>query len=255
MKYIVFDLELNQDAASIQPLDDRISRRFFEIIQIGAVMLDKKLNTINTFNRFVKPTFYANVNPFVSELTGITREQLQTQDAFPDVYQEFVSFISESDGAEETVDDIVFCTWGKSDIVELFRNVQYHSLNEKPLPKKYIDLQTAVSVHLGFSQKRLLKLQHAIKAFQINEAYVYHNALHDAFYTAELLKKLNSSGLKTVLYDPLNVTDKPRQRKKVVDYAKLLQQFEKMYARELSKEEQEMVQLAYKMGRTQQFIK
>lgn len=58
MKYIVFDLELNQDLTAIRPTDRRITRRPFEIIQIGAVKLDNNLNKINTFNRFVKPTLF-----------------------------------------------------------------------------------------------------------------------------------------------------------------------------------------------------
>ena len=34
-----------------------------------------------------------------------------------------------------------------------------------------------------------------------------------------------------------------------------LSKFEKMYARKITKEEQEMIKLAYKMGRTNQFLK
>lgn len=78
-------------------------------------------------------------------MTGITTEQLQKEKTFPEVYECFVEFIGDSDS--------VFCVWGMSDIKELFKNVEYHSLDTESLPKRYINLQPYVSKYFGLPAK------------------------------------------------------------------------------------------------------
>lgn len=247
MSFIIFDLEFNQDVSSLQNFDRKRSPYPFEIIQIGAIKLDLEFNTVGTFNRYVKPTFYTRINPFVTELTGITTEQLLTEEPFPEIYKAYTTFINESDS--------IFCTWGMSDITELFRNVEDHQLSPRFLPKRVINLQPYVSMHFNLSQKNLLRLQHAVELLHIPITYAFHNALHDAFYTAEIFKKVYNSSIQPKPYDPSHRTIRPKHLKRVIDIDKLLQQFEKMYARKITEEEQEMIKLAYKMGRTNQFLK
>lgn len=158
-----------------------------------------------------------------------------------------MTFIDESDS--------IFCTWGISDIAELFRNAEYHKLDRKLLPRRFIDLQLYVSEQFNRTKKNRLRLQHAVEQLNIPITYLFHNALYDAYYTAEVFKKVYNSSLQPQLYDPSHRTIRPRPPRRVIDFDQLLLQFEKMYARELTEEEQEMIKLAYKMGRTNQFTK
>lgn len=246
MQYIVFDLEFNQDFTS--ELNIKIRSKYpFEIIQIGAIKLDEKFNTIGTFDRYVKPTIYKNISPFITGLTGITTEQLKSEEQFPMIYRKFLKFIGEK--------DTVFCIWGMSDIKELFKNAEEHQLNTKLLPKKYINIQPYVSIHFGLPTNQLLRLQYAVEALQIPMSHKFHDAINDAYYTAEIFKKINHIAIETKRYDPSFVLLKPRRQKRIIDFDQLFKQFEKMYQRELTKEEKEMVKLAYQMGRTNQFIK
>lgn len=247
MYFIIFDLEFNQDVSSLQNFDRNSSHFPFEIIQIGAIKLDLEFNTVATFNRYVMPTFYTRVNPFITELTGITTEQLLLEEPFPEIYKAYTEFI---DGT-----DSVFCIWGMSDIKELIKNVEDHQLDHRLIPKMFIDLQPYVSLYLNLPRKNLLRLQHAVEVLNIPIKYTFHNALHDAFYTAEVFKKIYNSSIQPKNYDPSNVTIRPKRPKREIDIDKLLQQFEKMYAREMTIEEQGMIKLAYKMGRTNQFLK
>ncbi|EHQ87718.1 3'-5' exonuclease [Desulfosporosinus youngiae] len=247
MSFIIFDLEFNQDISSLQNFDRERSPCPFEIIQIGAVKLDLEFNTVGTFNRYVKPTFYTRINPFVTELTGITTEQLLTEEPFPEIYKAYTMFIAETDS--------IFCTWGMSDITELLRNIEDHQLSHRFLSKRVINLQPYVSRQFNLSQKNLLRLQHAVELLHIPITYPFHNALQDAFYTAEIFKKVYNSSIRPEVYEPSCRTMRPKHQKRVIDIAKLLQQFEKMYARKITEEEQEMIKLAYKMGRTNQFLK
>ncbi len=276
MHYIVFDLEFNQDLPAIQestsgnnipsagnqqheantsisPVDtsseDSTSdkRMPFEILQIGALKLDQNFNTMATFSRLVKPTLYPVVSPFITELTGITTDQVKDKASFPKVYQDFIRFIGAGDAA--------FCVWGKSDVKELYRNVFYHDLDQKLLPKDYLNIQPYASEHLGFSMKKLLRLKHTVEALGIPLSYSFHDAAGDAYYTAEILKKIYHPSMKLKAYDPQQAVSRPRPPKQIIDFDQLLRQFEKMYGRELTEEETGMIKLAYHMGKTHQFIR
>ncbi len=249
MYFIIFDLEFNQDFSSLDYLDRKKSQYPFEIIQIGAVKLDATFNIIATFNRYVKPILYTKISPFITELTGISTEQLLIEEAFPAVYKAYTEFIGEIDS--------VFCIWGMSDIKELFKNAQYHKLSSKLLPTRFINLQPYASMHLNLPSKNLLRLQHVVEALGIPITYTFHNALYDAYYTAEIFKKVYTPSIEPNIYDPLHIAtrQKQRQQKREIDNDKLIQQFEKMYTRKMTEEEQEMIKLAYKMGRTNQFLR
>lgn len=246
MHYIVFDLEFNQDVSSLQNFDRKNARYPFEIIQIGAVKLDADFNTTDTFNRYVKPSFYKQINPFITELTGITTNQLLLEDPFPEIYKAFTTFIGGIDS--------VFCIWGMSDIKELFRNATYHQLNNKLLPEMFINIQPYVSMHLHLPAKKLLRLQDAVSLLHIQVTYPFHNALYDAHYTSELFKKIYHSSIKLSHYDPSYVPIRTKKHKKQIDVDGLIQQFEKMYNRQMTEEEEGIIKLAYKMGKTNQFL-
>jgi DNA polymerase III epsilon subunit-like protein len=246
MNYIVFDLEFNQYLQSLHT-SDKVSQCPFEIIQIGALRLDSNYNTISSFNRLVKPSVYSHIDPFVTELTGITTDQLIHEDLFPHVYHDYIQFIGEEDTS--------FCLWGITDMKVLFKNVEYHQLDKKFLPLMYIDIQPYVSAFFNLPKTQLLSLQSATEALRIEMLHPFHNALNDAYYTAEIFKKLNSPSIQPQKYNPSYVKIRTREPKKVIDFEALLLQFEKMYHRSLTLEEQDMIKLAYKMGKTGQFLR
>lgn len=247
MDYIVFDLEFNQDIPSFQDNIIEKPKYPFEIIQIGAIKLDIDFNTKAIFNRYIKPTIYSKVNPFITELTGITTDQLMIEKPFFEVYKDFIEFVGDKES--------VLCIWGMSDIRELFRNVNYHELDNNPLPKRFINLQPHTSNYLGLPSQKLLRLQSAVETLNISMPYEFHNAFYDAYYTSEIFKKVYDSSIKPKVYDPFFVKPRPRQRKREIDFDGLIQQFRKMYGRNMSEEEEEIIKLAYKMGKTHQFLK
>ena len=261
MYYIVLDMEFNQSTAfqkdspipdpyhgSIAEPSNRMKRKLpFEIIQIGAYKLDEQLNIKSSFNRFIKPSIYESIEPRITEMTGITTEQLQEEDIFPGVYADFIRFIQDKDS--------IFCTWGISDMKVLFRNVMAFQLDKSLLPRQYINIQPYVSLHLKMSKKKLLALQTAIELLNIPITNMFHNALNDAYYTAMIFKQIYNTNLLPQQYDPTYKKVKPRQKKRVIDFDSLIKQFEKMYDREMTEEEISMIQLAYKTGHTNQFIK
>lgn len=256
MNFIVYDLEFNQDF-SVRKGGRKKSgpkscgpslRPCFEVIQIGAIKLDQERNNTDRFNRLVKPTIYPEVSPFITELTGITTNQLSNEANFSEIYKDFIEFTS--------AEDPVLCVWGMADLKELYLNIEFHKLDRNLMPRKYINLQQYATLHFGMPKHRPVKLKTAAEQLKIPLLHPFHNAYYDAYYTAEIFKKLYSASIQPEIYDPDHRPVRQRPKiKKAVDFDMLISQFEKMYQRSMTKEEREMIILAYKMGKTQQFQK
>ena len=244
MHYIVFDLEFNQDPDSLMIPQGKYS---FEIIQFGAVKLDSDFNRVGTFSRLVKPSIYSRISEFITELTGITTDSLKSEQTFSQVYKEFLEFVNEP--------EIVLCIWGMADMKELIRNAIYHKLDEKLLPNRYINIQPLTSVHFGLPKKKPLGLKYCVEALNIDISYAFHDALNDALYTAEVFKKVYNSGVKPRRYDPTVALKAIRPAKMTLEFPMLISQLEKMFSKEMTVEEQEIIRLAYHMGKTGQFLK
>lgn len=248
MNYIVFDLEFNQVCPPTTEDIIAASKECpFEIIQIGAVKLNSRLEIIDGFNRLVKPAIYLEMNPFVSRLTRITTEQLSDESSFKDVFGDFKSFIGD--------DEVILCAWGMSDMKELFRNLKYHQINIQKVPKRYINLQPYLSEYFDLPKGIGISLRNGIDFLDIPYEIPMHNAYNDAYYTAKILQIIYSTAMQYEIYYPEEHKPKkrPQIEKKHTDTIKLIGQFEKMYGREMTEEEQAIIKLAYVMGKTHQF--
>ena len=65
MNYIVFDLEWNQCYGGQEFVNPRMPS---EIIEIGAVKLDEKLNIIDRYESYVKPRLYRKLQPHIKAI-------------------------------------------------------------------------------------------------------------------------------------------------------------------------------------------
>ncbi len=88
VNYIVFDLEWNQAKNRNWRVQSPINLDG-EIIQIGAVKLNEKLEEIDDFDVKVKPVFYPKMNKEVEKLTGITDDDLKDCPGFEDAVKRF----------------------------------------------------------------------------------------------------------------------------------------------------------------------
>jgi len=251
MNYIIFDLEFNQSYNSTKkkPIIQNVSNKEcpFEIIQIGAVKLDENLELIDKMDKLIKPLIYPEVNPFVKELTGITTERLSTAAPFHEIYYELIEFFKS--------DRSILCVWGKADIKELFRNIKYHALDLSLIPKEYINLQNHASKHLNYPKGTSIGLSNAVNLLNIPSRNEFHNAFMDAYYTAEIFKKIYNESMEPKIYNLNENKSSNRENPKTnsVDNMSLIKQFEKMYNRDITEEEKSMIKLAYMMGKTRQF--
>ncbi|MBZ9684998.1 exonuclease domain-containing protein [Clostridium estertheticum] len=248
MNYIVFDLEFNQGYNfGVEPKTITNPKCPFEIIQIGAIKLNENLERIGALDVLIKPEIYTTLNPFVKELTGITMDELNSGKSFKEMYGELIDFMN--------TDKSVLCVWGVADIKELFRNIEYHELDATMVPTEYINIQSYASKELNCQKGINIGLGNASKLLGIPIESQFHDAFNDAFYTAEVFKKIYSSEIKAKVYNPYKQTRLNRSTTEnyKIDFCNLMNQFEKMYKREMTQEEKSIIKLAYIMGKTNQF--
>lgn len=247
MNYIVFDLEFNQGYNFAKGTKSLINPKCpFEIIQIGAIKLNDHFETIDSLDVIVKPQIYTTLNPFVKELTGITMDDLNKGTSFKEMYKVLSDFIK--------TDRSVLCVWGIADIKELIRNIRYYELNALSVPIEYINIQSYASSTLNCKKGINIGLGNAAKLLGIPIENQFHNALNDAYYTAEVFKKIYNKEIKPNIYIP-KVTGLNRlgTQNYKIDLISLMNQFEKMFKREMSIDEKSIIKLAYIMGKTNQF--
>ncbi|MCR4628753.1 MAG: exonuclease domain-containing protein [Clostridium sp.] len=177
--YIILDLEWNQNPHR-RSGDDEILP--FEIIEIGAVRLNDRLEIESEFDRLIRPCVYRKMHKKIYEVTHISMEELDRKGIrFRDAITQFLDWCG---------NDPVFCTWGSMDLTELQRNMVYHGI-ELPfdLPFLYYDLQKVYSLIKGERTKD--SLDTAVAELHIDTVRPFHHALDDAWYTACVMQRMN----------------------------------------------------------------
>lgn len=245
MNYIVLDFEFNQAFPFKNGRQTVMNPECpFEIIQIGAVKLDEKLQFMDRFNFMIKPKIYPRIHPFVEKITGITMNQLKDSLSFPEAYDAFLKFI----GPEKSV----LCTWGIDDIKSLFKNVLFYNLNTELMTDQYINVQNFATRYLHYEQGKSIGLKNAVTELNLEMESAFHNALYDAEYTAKVFRIVCSPNLKPDTFQILDMTKK-KKRNIPIDMKGLMGHFEDTMERELSPEERMLIKTAYKLGRNRTY--
>ena len=175
------DLEWNQSNTGKEPEVKEIP---FEIIDIGAVKLDRDRKEAGRYDRLVKPVVYQQMHKVTGNLVHLRMEDLQKGMLFTEMIPEFLSWCGE---------DYVFCTWGPLDLFELQRNMRYH--NMAPLSDvsiRFLDVQKLFSIafYPGQNAGQRHNLEYAIDYLKIEKDVPFHRAYSDAYYTARILERL-----------------------------------------------------------------
>ena len=183
MDYIVLDMEWNQpwpgspSARKVLPVQIR-----GEIIQMGAVRVseDQQIGA-DEFQVMVRPKYYRSLNRRVSKLTGIKESRLKAEGIpFAEAIERFRAWCGE---------DVVFLTWGFDDITILRENLQLHELPCDWVDRWYNAQMMFNAQTDGSNSQKALKT--AMEIFGIEATRPAHDALGDAFHTAQICAKLD----------------------------------------------------------------
>ena len=176
MNYIIFDLEWNQCCSK----EYENPRMPFEIIEIGAVKLDGKLNIIDSYSSIIKPRLYKKLQPHIKNILNYDEATLKKGRPFDMVCREFLSWCG---------DDFIFGTWGSMDISYLQTNMDYYYMNPYDKPVKYYNIQQ-IYAEIYDDSSCMTKLENAVNNMKIKADRPFHTAVNDAYYTAQVLMKI-----------------------------------------------------------------
>ena len=212
MNYIVFDLEFNM-FFKFKEGENANPALKSEIIQIGAVKLNEKLETIGKFDSIIKPLIYKRINPYVKKKTMINTRQASQGTPFVQAIQNFSSWIGE---------DSVLCSWGHDDILGLRDNCLFFDFKQLSFDK-FINIQNVYMKYEGLAKQP--SLESAVEGLGIEKTTPFHDAFSDAFYTAEIFRKVfNFSRGAIINWQKVQIDNeiKIRELKSVLDQVNII---------------------------------
>lgn len=177
--HIILDLEMNP-VAKDNPKAYKLLRK--EVIEIGAVKLDKDFNIIDRFNVFVKPQYNHQVTPYITKLTGIVSSVTMNAEYFEEALKEFANWVGNS-GV------IRIYSWSNNDLDQLKTECSFKEIEFPSNLKRWLDVQKIFPRMMCLSNdRRQMALREAIQYFDIKvDDKKIHNALYDSEITTELL--------------------------------------------------------------------
>ncbi len=180
MNYIVFDLEWNQSPRGNAGSHPRMP---FEIIEIGAVKLNDKLDIIDDFHTLIKPKIYPKFHKMIKEILSYSEEDLKNDGIpFKEACTNFLKWCGKKCG-----EDFVVCTWGPSDLYYLQNNMDFYYMEKLPYPVKFYNVQQIYADK--YDHGSISKLEKAVVSLGLEENEPFHTAISDARYTAAVMKQ------------------------------------------------------------------
>ena len=95
-----------------------------EIIEIGAIKLNRYGEILGSFERFVRPVLHPNLSMFCRNLTTIDQVTINRAKKFPEVVHDFQEWAGILDGEE-----YLLCSWGGFDKRMLIQDSELHNLD------------------------------------------------------------------------------------------------------------------------------
>lgn len=150
-----------------------------EIIEIGAILLDKEYKILRDFQTFVKPKRFPVLSEFCQRLTSIRQQDVDRAEPFPVAFKKFIQWVEKLTGS--SIKEVNFCSWGYYDKNQLMKDCQFHNI-EYPF-------STHRSLKHEFGKKRNIKppgMKRALEICGLKLEGAHHRALDDVRNIAKI---------------------------------------------------------------------
>lgn len=127
MHFVLFDLE----ATCWPAYTPGVSQ---EIIEIGALRMDRLGRVDDEFQSLVKPTIHPFLSPYCRNLTGIDQRDIDRARNFPSVWLDFEDWLVE-------MSDYFLISWGAVDERLIVNDLHYHKLDSSLVEGRFYDLK------------------------------------------------------------------------------------------------------------------
>lgn len=176
MNLIFIDFEMNE-------IENEIIQKKCknEIIQIGAIKLDRNLKEIDNFCIYIKPEFNKIV-PRITELTNISNEKVLNACNFSKALDKFLEWAG---------DDFKILAWSSNDYKQIKNEAILKEYDNDKLNyafQNWFDFQKEFCSLLGLKKNKRISLDLALEITGTSFKGKRHNALNDCRNTAYLYK-------------------------------------------------------------------
>lgn len=171
MNYIILDLEATC-------WKNRSLKKQNEIIEIGALKINKDGVILNEFCAFVKPKLNPILSDFCKELTTITQEEVDIAETYEIVIEKFKNWISLDE-------EYILCSWGFYDKNQFLKDCELHKLDDNwlinhiSLKHQYAEIKNL---------KRPIGMVNALKKEKIKLEGTHHRGIDDARNITKIFK-------------------------------------------------------------------
>ncbi|MCH5314287.1 MAG: exonuclease domain-containing protein [Eubacterium sp.] len=180
MEYIIFDLEWNN------AYNYKLKKGMNEILEIGALKLDDRLEIVDTFKQLIKPRLSKKLRSSFKNLTHITMDEIRRDGVDFDIA--FNDFARWCGGG-----DVLFLSWSSSDLYTLVENFKkFKESADIPFIRKYADAQKYCMRFIDDADAGAqISLANCAAKFDIDvNTDNLHRALEDCYVTAYCIKKV-----------------------------------------------------------------
>ncbi len=178
MNYIILDLEWNSAYCK------KCQKFINEIVQIGAVKLNEKLEFVDDITIMVHSQLTKRLSNRFKQLTNISNDEMLSGVYLPDAVDIYNAWAG---------NDVITLTWSTSDLYAIVENCRMFGENKIFKIGRYVDLQGYVQDFLhrsGHDFKGQISLKTAAEMIHLNtEGFELHTARDDSMLSAEILKK------------------------------------------------------------------
>jgi inhibitor of KinA sporulation pathway (predicted exonuclease) len=172
--YLVVDLEATCDE------DKRIPREEMEIIEIGAVMLDKRYDEVDRFTLFVKPVVHTVLTPFCTKLTSIRQSQVDKAPGFAEAAGRFATWF-------RLYDPELWSSWGGYDARQFEQDCQRHGVTNPLANLRHINAKDEYTRMTG---QRAGGLGRVLQDLNLRFEGTHHRGVDDAVNIGRIVARL-----------------------------------------------------------------
>lgn len=181
MNYLVIDLEMCKVPKQYR---NKIYKYAYEIIQVGAVLLDEAYEEIGRLNQYVHPE-HGVIDHFISNFTGIQNSQVKHAPLLEEVLQHMVDWLGDR--------EYKVYAWSETDYSQLQHEICSKGIEDSKVDsfmekKRWIDYQAVFGKRYDFA--RAVSLEEALTYCGIEAEGRWHDGLCDAVNTAKMIKVL-----------------------------------------------------------------
>ncbi|MBW4645422.1 MAG: exonuclease domain-containing protein [Goleter apudmare HA4340-LM2] len=161
--------------------DGSIPRYKMEIIEIGAVMLNRETWEIDSeWQTFIKPVRYPKLTDFCTQLTTISQQDVENAPKFPEVIASLKNWM-------ESFPNYIFCSWGNYDKTQFMQDCKFHHL-PYPFSAEHINIKKEFSAYLVTSKS--FGMAQALNHLGMELIGTHHRGIDDARNIAAIYRQM-----------------------------------------------------------------